>query len=60
MRSAERSRACPRDLIAGKRAPDTTLHGYNLLEGRVWVLFLVWLGMAPSALLRLRGARKST
>jgi hypothetical protein len=32
------------------------LHDYNLLAGRVWVLFLIWLTLAPWVFFRLRPA----
>jgi hypothetical protein len=32
------------------------LHDYNLLEGRVWMLFLVWLTLAPYLFFRFRHA----
>lgn len=32
------------------------LHDYNLLAGRVWVLFLAWLVLAPLVVFRLRRA----
>jgi hypothetical protein len=32
------------------------LQDYNLLQGRVWVLFLAWLALAPYAFHRLRHA----
>ncbi|MRR16122.1 MAG: hypothetical protein EG826_06670 [Deltaproteobacteria bacterium] len=33
------------------------LHEYNLLEGRVWSLFLIWLVVAPWIFFRIRQAR---
>jgi len=30
------------------------LHAYNLLKGRVWGLFILWVGLAPYAIYRLR------
>jgi hypothetical protein len=33
------------------------LHEYNLLAGRVWILFLVWLAVAPWVFFRLRHAK---
>ena len=30
------------------------LHAYNPLEGRVWGLFILWVGLAPYAIYRLR------
>ena len=30
------------------------LHDYNLLAGRLWLLFLLWVAMAPFAVYRLR------
>jgi hypothetical protein len=31
----------------------TLLHDYNLLEGRVWVLVLIWVAVAPSICFRI-------
>lgn len=30
------------------------LHDYNLLAGRVWALFLIWIAVAPWAIFRFR------
>jgi len=30
------------------------LHAYNLLKGRVWGVFILWVGLAPYAIYRLR------
>ena len=43
-------------LVLARRPLPDVLHDYNLLEGRVWVLFLLWLTLAPWVLYRLRGA----
>ncbi len=40
--------------LARRPLPDV-LRDYNLLQGRVWVLFLVWLTLAPWVFYRLRG-----
>ncbi len=42
-------------LVLVHRSLAEVLHDYNLLEGRVWVLFLIWLTLAPWAFFRLRG-----
>ncbi len=42
-------------LVLAHRSLAEVLHDYNLLEGRVWVLFLIWLTLAPWAFFRLRG-----
>ena len=42
-------------LVLAHRPLSQVLHDYNLLEGRVWVLFLVWLTLAPWVFFRLRG-----
>ncbi len=34
-------------LVLAHRTLSDVLHDYNLLGGRVWVLFLVWLTLAP-------------
>ncbi len=31
------------------------LHDYNILEGRVWILVLVWILLAPLAIYKIRG-----
>lgn len=41
-------------LVLQHRPLPQVLHEYNLLAGRVWVLFLVWLAIAPWVFLRLR------
>jgi hypothetical protein len=33
------------------------LHEYNLLAGRVWSLFIIWLVVAPWLFFRIRQAR---
>ncbi len=42
-------------LVLTHRSLAEVLHEYNLLEGRVWVLFLIWLTLAPWVFYRLRG-----
>ena len=42
-------------LVLAHRSLAHVLHDYNLLEGRVWVLFLIWLTLAPWAFNRIRG-----
>jgi hypothetical protein len=34
-------------LVLQHRTMHDVLYEYNLFEGRVWLLFLVWLGLAP-------------
>jgi hypothetical protein len=34
-------------LVLARKAPAEVLHDYDLLAGRVWVLFLAWLVLAP-------------
>jgi len=41
-------------LVLARRPLPDVLHDYNLLAGRVWVLFLVWLTFAPWVFFRLR------
>jgi hypothetical protein len=43
-------------LVLARRPLALVLHEYNLLEGRVWVLFLVWITIAPWVFYRLRRA----
>lgn len=31
------------------------LHAYNVLEGRVWGLFILWVGLAPYIFYRIKG-----
>ena len=33
----------------------TLLHDYDLLDGRVWGLFVLWVGIAPYVFYRLEG-----
>jgi hypothetical protein len=42
-------------LVLANRLLAEVLHDYNLLAGRVWVLFLIWLTAAPWIFFRLRG-----
>ena len=42
-------------LVLAHRSLAEVLYDYNLLEGRVWVFFLIWLTFAPWAFFRLRG-----
>jgi hypothetical protein len=41
-------------LVLSRKPLAQVLLDYNLLEGRVWVLFLAWLTLAPWLLLRFR------
>ena len=41
-------------LVLLKRSWSQVLGDYNLLGGRVWVLFLIWLAVAPLVFFRLR------
>ena len=41
-------------LVLQHRSLTQVLHEYNLLEGRVWVLFLIWLSAAPWVFHRLQ------
>jgi len=43
-------------LVLAQRPLAHVLHDYNVLAGRVWVFFLVWLTLAPWVFFRLRGA----
>lgn len=43
-------------LVLAHRPLSEVLHDYNLLAGRVWVLFLLWLMLAPWVFFRLRRA----
>jgi hypothetical protein len=43
-------------LVLAHRPLSQVLHDYNLLAGRVWVLFLIWLTLAPWVFFRLRPA----
>jgi hypothetical protein len=40
-------------LVLAHRPLSQVLHDYNLLAGRVWVLFLIWLTFAPWLFYRL-------
>lgn len=42
-------------LVLAHKPLSQVLHDYNLLAGRVWVLFLLWLVLAPWVFYRLRG-----
>ena len=44
-------------LVLMRRRWPQVLNDYNLLAGRVWVLFLVWLALAPWLFCYLRAAR---
>ena len=44
-------------LVLQHRPLPLVLNEYNLLAGRVWVLFLIWLAVAPWVFFRLRKAR---
>ena len=43
-------------LVLANRPLSEVLHDYNLFAGRVWLLFLVWLSLAPWVFFRLRNA----
>jgi hypothetical protein len=43
-------------LVLAPRPLAEVLQDYNLLAGRVWVLFLIWLTFAPWAFFRLNNA----
>ena len=43
-------------LVLAHRPMAQVLHDYDLLAGRVWVLFLAWLAVAPWLFYQLRGA----
>ena len=43
-------------LALARRPLSQVLHDYNLLAGRLWVLFLIWLALAPWVFFRLSGA----
>ena len=42
-------------LVLAHRPLAQVLQEYNLLAGRVWILFLIWLSLAPWVFFRLRG-----
>jgi hypothetical protein len=42
-------------VVLSHRSIAQPIEDYNLLAGRVWVLFLIWLAIAPWVLFRLRG-----
>jgi hypothetical protein len=44
---------CFMGLVLAHRPLSQVLHDYNLLAGRVWVLFLIWLTLAPWVFFRL-------
>ena len=35
------------DLVLARRPLAQVLHDYDIMAGRVWILFLVWLAAAP-------------
>jgi hypothetical protein len=41
-------------LVLADRPLPQVLHDYNVMAGRVWVLFLIWLTVAPWLFYRLR------
>ncbi len=41
-------------LVLARRSLTQVLHEYNLIAGRVWVLFLVWLTLSPWIFFRMR------
>ena len=47
---------CFMGLMLAHRPLSQVLHDYNLLAGRVWVLFLIWLTLGPWVFFRLRPA----
>ncbi len=44
-------------LALARRPLAQVLHDYDVLSGRVWVVFLIWLTVAPWVFYRLRRAR---
>ncbi len=42
-------------LVLARRPFSQVLYDYNLLAGRVWVLFLIWIAIAPLVFFRLEG-----
>lgn len=46
-------------LVLQHRPLQEVLFEYNLLAGRVWILFLVWLAVAPWVFFRLRCAQRA-
>lgn len=46
-------------LVLQHRSMQDVLYEYNLFAGRVWPLFLVWLGVAPWTFFRLGHARNA-
>ncbi len=44
-------------LVLAQRQLSQVLHDYNLLAGRIWVLFLIWLTIAPWVFFCLRRVR---
>jgi hypothetical protein len=46
-------------LVLQHRSLHEVLHEYNLFAGRVWILFLIWLGVAPWAFFRIRRAKNA-
>ena len=44
-------------LVLQHRPLQDVLYEYNLFAGRVWILFLIWLGVAPWAFFRIRRAQ---
>lgn len=47
---------CFMGLVLAHRPLSLVLHDYDLMAGRVWVLFLIWLTVAPWVFLRFRHA----
>ena len=43
------------EVVLAHRSLAQVLQDYNLLTGRVWVLFLIWLALAPWVFFRLHG-----
>ena len=43
-------------LVLAQKPLTQVLYDYNVLAGRVWILFLLWLTLAPWVFFRLRGA----
>lgn len=46
-------------LVLQHRPIQDVLYEYNLFAGRVWTLFLVWLGVAPWIFFRIRRAQNA-
>jgi hypothetical protein len=47
-------------LVLQNRLLEEVIFEYNLIAGRVWILFLAWLGLAPWIFFRLRYSKVAT